>query len=402
MLSVDEALQKILDVATPLGTRLIPVENAQTYVLANDVRADRPLPPFDRVAMDGFAVRSADFKDQPTRLRIVGHIQAGITSSFALGPGEAIQIMTGAPCPDSADAIVPVENAVVEGAYVTLTEPKMKPGLNIAPMGEDAPAGKVLIKAGSILTTAGIAICASVGMEQVEVYRKPTVRIISTGTEIIPPSTQPLAHQIRDCNSYSIRAAARALHLDATFMGIGEDETAVLGQLIEQGLAADILILSGGVSMGEFDHIPGLLAEKGVHKILHSVRVKPGKPLWFGRSGKGFVFGLPGNPVSVQTCFRVFVEPLIRKLSGHASPENAFLKLPLSSDLLSKTQREHYMPGCLVLHNGQTCIEPVVIRGSGDFTNLEPSHGLIRIPIGQHSVPAGTVMEFLPWGEIRR
>lgn len=404
MISVVEALQKILASAAPSNTRMLPIENALSHVLANDIKADRPLPPFNRVAMDGFAVRSEDFdgvEDGVVQLKIKGLIQTGVASKTAIKPGEAVQIMTGAPCPDSADAVVKIENAVIDRDTVTLTEPGIKPGLNIASMGEDSEKGRVLIEKGSPLTTAGIAICASVGLDQVAVYRKPTVMVISTGSEIIPPAQTPLPHQIRDCNSYSLCTAAKAMDLDVTLLGIGEDDTSVLGQMIEKGLEADILILSGGVSMGEYDHIPGLLAEKGVQKILHNVRVKPGKPIWFGKTETGtFVFGMPGNPVSVQTCFKIFVEPFIRKLSGRRSPENVFMTLPLSDELFSKTQREHYMPGQIVMHEGQTHIKPIVIRGSGDFSNFESSHGLIKVLQDQNRVGPSTLMEFLPWREI--
>ncbi len=400
MLSVVEALQKIMESATPLGTRLIPIENALSHVIVDDIKADRPLPPFNRVAMDGFAVRSDDFKDGKAQLKIVGHIQTGVASESEISPGEAVQIMTGAPCPESADAVVKIENAVIEGETVILNEPKIKPGLNIAPRGEDAEEGKILIEKGSPLTTAGIAICASVGIEQVEVYRKPTLRVMSTGSEIISPAKQPLPHQIRDCNSYTVRTLSRAMDVDVTFLGIGEDDTEVLGKLVEEGLKGDILILSGGVSMGEYDHIPSILHDKGVQKIFHKVKVKPGKPIWFGKSSNGcYVFGLPGNPVSVQTCFRIFVDPLIKKLSGDRSPEHSYLKLELMETAVSKTVREHFMPGRMDIHQGKTCIKAVPIRGSGDFSSFEVSQGLIRFPADQKTMEAGDIIDFLPWSE---
>lgn len=401
MLTVFEALQKIIASAEPLGTHLIPVEKALSHVLVEDILADRPLPPFDRVAMDGFAVRSNDFENGTARLKVVGHIQTGVASTTEIKPGEAIQIMTGAPCPQSADAVVQIENTEIEGDWVQFKEPHIEPGLNIAPMGEDAPVGKVLIAKNKPLTTAGIAICASVGVEQVRVFKKPSLCIISTGSEIISPAQKPLSHQIRDCNSYTLRTMSRAMDLDVTFLGIGEDNTEVLGQMIEEGLKADILVLSGGVSMGEYDHIPSLLTAKGVSKIFHQVQVKPGKPIWFGKSQQGgFVFGLPGNPVSVQTCFRIFVDPLVKKLCGDASPDHSYLKLELMEDTVSRTPREHYMPGRLEVFNGKTCVKAVSIRGSGDFSNFEISQGLIRFPGDQKLLKEGEVVDFLPWGEL--
>lgn len=401
MISVAEALKAILDNAATLPSRSIAIEQAHSFVLVNDVIADRPLPPFNRVAMDGFAVRSSDFSKPEVVLKLRGRIQTGVESEVEIGPGEAIQIMTGAPCPKGADAVVKVESSEILGGTVRLREDKMKPGLNLAAKGEDTAQGDVIIRAGTPLTTTGIAICASVGYFEVEVYRKPRVTIISTGTEIIPPWQQPLPYQIRDCNSYTIRSMCNGYGLENMFLGIGKDDPAVLGALIKSGLNSEILILSGGVSMGEFDLIPSLLSANGVTNIFHHVKVKPGKPIWFGKSDRGtFVFGLPGNPVSTQTCFRIFVEPLIKKLMGYKKPLHTFLKLPLSEDTSSKTPREHYMPGELVSSGSTTMVKPVFIRGSGDFTNFEKGQGVFMVPADKRWVKAGEIVEFLPWREL--
>jgi molybdopterin molybdotransferase len=401
MISVNEALQIILENGSALSSQIIPVETALSFALVNDIKSDRPFPPFNRVAMDGFAVRSTDFTDHTMEFNIIGQVQTGVSSDLVVKPGEAIRIMTGAPCPQGADAVVKIENATILGDKVQLREEKMKPGLNIATRGEDAEKGKTLIKAGSPLSTAGIAICASVGIPRVEVFRKPRVKIISTGTEIVSPVEAPLEHQIRDCNSYTLRALSRSSILESQFLGIGEDDLAVLGKMIRDGLDSDILMLSGGVSMGEFDHIPHLLSENGVTNLFHNVRVKPGKPLWFGKTEKGtFVFGLPGNPVSVQTCFRIFVEPLIRKLSGYTNPLHRFLRLPLTEQVRSKSDREHFMPGILAISESSTSVQPIYIKGSGDFSNFEPSQGLFAFPAEKKELEAGDLVDFLPWREI--
>lgn len=401
MISVSEALEKILNSATLLDPIELPVEKALGYVLVDPVIADRPIPPFNRVAMDGFACRSADFSGDTATFSLIGKIQTGVDSDLVVNTGEAAQVMTGAPCPEGADAVVKIEDATIEENRVTLTAETMKPGLNIAPMGEDAAEGKVLIEAGTQLTTAGIAVCASVGRHKVRVYRKPTLSVMSTGTEIISPDRTPLPHQIRDCNSFTVRVMSEMQDIAANFVGIGEDDEETLSTMIKEGLKSNILILSGGVSMGEFDYVPKLLAENGVRKIFHKIRVKPGKPVWFGKTESGtYVFGLPGNPVSVQTCFRLFVEPLIRKLSGKTAPHHRFLRLELAESAKSKTTRDNYMPGRFEVINGITAIAPVAIRGSGDFSNFEKSDGIFRFPGDIKELPAGSIVEFLPWREI--
>jgi len=400
MIPVTKAQELILENSLPLGVQDQKVEKALTYVLAEDIVADRPIPPFNRAAMDGFAVNSKEDITADTQLKIVGKIQTGIASTLEINPGEAIQIMTGSPCPATVDAVVKIENAKIDGEYVYLNQKNIKPGLNIAQKGEDAAKGKLLIKKGTVLTPAGIAVCASVGKDTIKVYQKPKIKIISTGTEIISPEQMPLNHQIRDCNSYALRTMSYMLDIDAEFIGIGIDEPEVLEKIIEDGLKADILLLSGGVSEGDYDHVPSLLAKNGVKKIFHHVNLKPGKPIWFGKTANNtFVFGLPGNPVSVQSCFKLFVEVLIRRLSGWTDAEHKYMVLPLSEDLPSRTNREHYTPGRITLTNGKTHIQPVNIQGSGDFSNFERSQGLIRFPGEMKILKANALIEFLPWRE---
>lgn len=402
MISYDEALNFILDSATDkLDPTTVPIEEALSFILAEDVTSDRPLPPFNRVAMDGFAVNSSDFTSPEVRLKLVACIAAGDDYLERLKPGEAVQIMTGAPCVEGADAVVMVEKSKKDGDYVILTEENMAPGLNVARKGEDAPEGKVLIGAGTRLNTAGIAICASVGLTKVPVYRKPIINIISTGSEIIPPSQQPLPHQIRDCNSFSSRSLSRQLGIEARFLGIGEDNQATQSQLIKKGLESDILVLSGGVSMGDFDLIPSLLAECGVKNIFHNIKIKPGKPVWFGKSDAGtYVFGMPGNPVSVQAGFKLLIEPLILKLMGLNSPKPFFINIELGHDVTIKNPRENFIPARLETDENNTVLHQVIIRGSGDFSNVISSHGMMRFPAGTTTVTAGNKVKFIPWNRV--
>ncbi len=401
MISIDEALKMILENTSVLEAETVSVHKALGRTLAQNVEADRPLPPYDRVAMDGYAVKSSDFTSNTAKLKHAGDIAAGSDFNQELQSGEAFKIMTGAPCPTGADAVVMIEHCQKDGDWVTMHEELMAPGLNIAPRGEDAPRGKLLIPEGTILNTAGIAICASVGLTNILVYRKPKISVMSTGTEIIPADQTPLPHQIRDCNSFSSRSLSKVLGIEAKFLGIGEDDKTVQSSMIKEGLQDDILILSGGVSMGDYDYIPGLLAACGVKKIFHSIKMKPGKPVWFGKSDNGtYVFGLPGNPVSVQVSFKLLVETLIQKLSGNKSPEPEFLALELASPIKIRTPRENFVPGRFEFKSGKTVLTQVQLQGSGDFSNLVTSHGLIRCPIGVGEVEKGTLVRFIPWNRI--
>jgi len=401
MIRVNDARASVLQNIEPLDSIEIPAIEALSRHLAEDIISDRPLPPFDRVAMDGFAVRSEDFKQPETRLKIIGEARAGISPDFEVRSGETAKIMTGAPLIKGADAVVKVEKSTIEGDSVLLKEENMRPGLNIAPEGEDAKAGEVLLPAGTLLSSAGLAVCASVGRVKVKVTPKPSIRIITTGTEIISPDKHPLPHQIRDCNSHSVLASCLNLQANAEFMGIADDDRDSLALAIQKGLTADILILTGGVSMGEYDFIPETLAKLGVKKIFHKVRLKPGKPVWYGRTEAGtHVFGLPGNPVSVQVNFKLFVEPLIQKLGGDPNPEPQSFFLPLAQSIHKKNDREEYFPARIVRTSDNTTLEPVSIRGSGDFSNLAKSDGLIRCHVETKIMNAGEKVEFLLWKRI--
>ncbi|MDH5559453.1 MAG: molybdopterin molybdotransferase MoeA [Deltaproteobacteria bacterium] len=401
MISVNQARQKIIESAVPLAEKLVPAELSLSYHLTQDVLADRPIPPFNRVAMDGFAVKSEDFSEVETKLKIIGATAAGEVSAYKLQSGETVKIMTGAPLTEGADAVVKVEHSEIQGDYVLLRESGIKPGLNIANEGEDAQMGKLLLTKGQRLSPAAIAVCSSVGLASVGVYQKPKVKIICTGSEIIHPSQEPLAHQIRECNSYSLRSLCESLLLEAEFLGIVEDEPELLKEVIKKGLESDILLLTGGVSMGDYDYVPQVLKELGVKQIFHKVNLKPGKPVWFGKSSDNrYVFGLPGNPVSVQVNFKLFVEPLIKKLSGDHNPEPFFLRLPLLETITKKNSREQYFAGKILNKDGRTYASQVAISGSGDFSSLASSQGLIRCPSDTELLQAESYVEFLPWGGI--
>ena len=401
MISVKEAQNKIFKSLSTSETITIPAEKALSFHLKEDVISDRPIPPFNRVAMDGFAVKSSDFKTNKVSLKVIGTVAAGDSANIEIKSGEAVKIMTGSPLCKGADAVVKVEQSELKGDIVTLQEDKMRPMLNIALMGEDANEGDLLLEKGNKLSPSAIAVCSSVGLSLVEVYKKPKIKIICTGSEIIPADQTPLPHQIRDCNSYSLRSMCESLFIKPEFLGIAVDEHELLKAKIKEGLESDILLLTGGVSMGDFDLVPDLLEECGVEKIFHKVNLKPGKPVWFGKTKtNNFVFGLPGNPVSVQVNFKLFVEPLIQKFCGSKSPEPTFLNLRLFEEIKKRNTREQYFPAELVSKKGQTFVKKVNIKGSGDFSNLAKSQGLIKCLADTKLLEADSFVEYYPWGAI--
>lgn len=396
MLSVSDAQRAVLETARPFGPENRPLMGALGATLAEPLAADRPLPPFDRVTMDGYALRSADLPE-PGRLACVGQLAAGVKPEQAVGPGQCIQVMTGAPLPEGADAVIPVEDTETRGDEVAFAR-AAKAGENWVPKGSEAQAGKEFFQPGQPVTPALVAYLASIGKPEVAVYSPPTLAVLSTGTELVPAEASPEFYQIRDCNAPAVLAQAAELGLKAHPLGIAPDDEAALMAKVKKGLeCADILILSGGVSMGEFDLVPKILEQAGIEQVFHKVRLKPGKPVWFG-TGKGkWVLGLPGNPVSVQVCFKLFVEPLALALSGRPQPLPPKIKLPLLGGARKRNEREQYTPARLVEKDGQTWVEEVKIGGSGDFSGLAHSEGLFKFDADLKELSEGDPVEFLYW-----
>ncbi len=284
--------------------------------MAEDVPSDIDIPPFPRSVMDGFALRSEDLKTPTTRLQIAGVIPAGTFPSFGIGPGQTARIMTGAPVPDGADAVQKVESTKSHDEMVEILEP-VPAGENIVPRGAEVRRGERVLKKGTTLDTAAVAVAATVGKTRLRVGARPRVAIIATGNELVSPSEQPQPGQIRNSNTFSLAAQARALGAPVTDLGVATDDKTSLTELIEKGLSHDLLILSGGVSMGLFDLVKEVLAAFNIKILFDKIALKPGKPTVFGIAPNGTpVFGLPGNPVSTMVTFELFVRPALGKNGG--------------------------------------------------------------------------------------
>ncbi len=337
----------------------VPLRAAAGRVLAVDAGADRPYPPFDRAMRDGFAVRA---KDLPGTLRITGEVRAGAWPERELQAGEAVEIMTGAPVPAGADAVVMVEHSVRHrDGTVTLAD-TADAGLNIAPKGSEAKPGEAGVTRGTRINHSAVSWLASVGMEEVAIYRQLRVAIIATGDELVEIGATPLPHQIRNSNSYSVAAQVERAGAIPVILPVARDTLEATRELVAQGLEADLLLLSGGVSAGKYDVVEAVLAEFGAEFFFDRIRIQPGAPLVFGQAKEKFFFGLPGNPGSTMATFELFARAAVDLLSGMDDAP-----LPLAFGRL--TQPFQHKPGLTrflpaVVRNGM--VTPKSWKGSGD------------------------------------
>lgn len=395
MISVEEAKKLIIEQALDLTVEEVGIEKVSGRILAEEVRADRDYPPFNRAAMDGYALRSAEFQG-PSRMKVGGTLFAGDFLQKGFREGEVLKIMTGAPVPPPFDAVVRVEDTQMEGDQVNINLDEVHPWQNISPQGEDLKKGEEALRVGTFISPAEIALLASVGKRTLKVFKSPSVVIISTGTEIKPVGEEVLPHQIRNANGPVLEAFFRQFQLDRLQQYLVPDVPALLKETLQKAMEADIVVLSGGVSMGEADDVPGVLAEMGVQKIFHKVKLKPGKPIWFGRKDNGpIVFGLPGNPFSNQVTFKLFIEPFLRKCFKTEEAEPVYLKAGFERK--KKAPMEEYFPCRLHTQAGETQLELCHFNGSGDVTATAFSHGLAFQPADAPPIEPGDLTAFYFW-----
>lgn len=376
----------------PGNTEVIPLLESIDRVLAEPVLADRDFPPFNRATRDGYAVRAADLATPPASLEVTGEIKAGasIESTPALKAGQALAIMTGAPVPQGADAVVMVEYSSRNGNRVELAR-KVATGENIVPAGSEAKTNEMLLSAGERLNYASIAVAASVGKSQLNVFRKPRVAVLSTGDEVVEIDGYPDATQIRNSNSYSLAAQIQSAGGEAVILPIAPDEPARLRELIEQGFEADLLLMAGGVSMGKYDLVETVLSKLHTEFFFTGVQIQPGRPLVFGRYPKKdkYFFGLPGNPVSTMVTFELFVKPLLNGLAGVAGETLKFLSAKLGSEIRTKTGLTRFLPASLCGEFQRAEVNLVRWQGSGDIAATAKSNCYIVVPPDREQVAVG-------------
>lgn len=382
MLTVDQAKEIILANVPPPPVLEVPLSGAPGHVLAEECASDLDLPPFNRAMMDGYAVRSAD----AGVLKVVGEVAAGKTSGNLVAGGTCIKIMTGAPVPEGADAVQQVEKTRRDGDQVTLLVP-VKPGQNIAPRGSDLRRDEVILKPGHVLRAAETGVLAAIGKTRVRVFARPRCAVLATGDELVPPGVRPGPGQIRNSNSASLSAQVRELGLECDDLGMVPDEMAALRAAIREGLRREVLLLSGGVSAGDWDLVIPALEAEGVKLSLHQVLIKPGRPFCFAPG----VFGLPGNPVSSFVIFEVFVRPYLGRRMG-AQRERPRIRARLESEVLQNIERVHFLPARVRYEEGEYRAQTVPWASSADLAALTRANGFVIVPARTTS-PKGSWVE---------
>jgi molybdopterin molybdotransferase len=384
-----------------LETEMSPLLRSRGRVLAEQIVADRDFPPFPRATRDGFAVHSSDLQILPVTLQVIGEVRAGSSvEGTSVGRGHAVEIMTGAPVPKEADAVLMVEYTRREGTRVQIQRTVTR-GENIVPSGSEARVGQLLLARGTRMGFAEIAVAASVGRAQVTVYRAPRIGILATGDEIVDIESHPGPNQIRNSNTYSLAAQVEAAGAEPIRLPIAPDDVPVLKHLIEEGLALDLLLLTGGVSMGKYDLVEQVLAEFGAEFFFTGAQIQPGRPVVFGRatgSRTTYLFGLPGNPVSTMVTFELFVRPLLDALCGAVPKQLHYLQARLKSDVRAKTGLTRFLPAQLSGELEHTEVELVRWQGSGDIASMARANCLLVIPPDRERLSTGEMVSVLPRG----
>jgi molybdopterin molybdotransferase len=391
LISLDEALGLVLERVERLPAETVSFDAALGRVLAEDARAAVDLPPFDSSAMDGFALRSAD---TPGQLPVVHRIAAGSPAPRALEPREAMGIATGGAVPPGADAVIPFEYVVQNDNEIAIEDP-VEVGANVRPAGGDIHVGETVVEIGTHLEARHLAALAAAGISEVQVARRPRAAVVVTGSELRPPG-EPLAPgQIYEANGILLEGQLRSAGAEVERSGSVPDEKAAHRDALARGFEADVLVTSGGVSVGPHDLVRSVLAELGVDEVFWGVSVKPGKPISFGVAGRRLVFGLPGNPVSVLVGFELFVRPALLALQGSRDPGPRFERGILGASLVRNPGRDELVRARIRRPSDGPVLEPLAGRESHMIARAAGADALVLIPRGEGVVTEGDAVEFL-------
>ncbi len=405
MISVEEALERILNQITPLTTTQVPLSEALGLVLAEDVVVQEDMPPFANSAMDGFALLSQDSQPrngQPPRLRITGEVAAGYVADHAIEPGTAMRIMTGAPVPPGADTVIQVELTRSEGPeseWVEILE-TVAQGNNIRPAGEDMRRGQTVLPSAIEIGPWEIGVLATLGWAKVPVIRRPHVALLGTGDEVIDVDEPLRPGKIRNSNSYLLEAAVRRAGAEPHRLGVARDTIESLREKFTEAVQSDLIITSGGVSVGDFDLVKNIMTEQGeIH--FWRINMRPGKPVAFGHIGSVPLLGLPGNPVSAAVTFELFGRPVIRKMLGHTRLLRPQVNVVVEDGVSDRAMRRHYVRAHVEWRNGRFIAHTTGNQGSNIMTSLLNANALVIVPEGGAEVHPGETAKaiMLDWPE---
>jgi molybdopterin molybdotransferase len=392
MISVEEALDKILSRIQPLGFEKVPLMESLGRVTGENIDARRDIPPMDNSGMDGYAVKTMDIekasKDRPVRLEVIEDLPAGFISQKTLREGQAIRIMTGAPIPKGADTVVPVEETQGAGSHVLIFK-AIPSGEYIRKAGGDVRQGDRVLSKGETLRPAEIGMLAATGRSSVLVYQKPLVAILCTGEELVDIDEPLEGIKIVSSNSYTLAAQVKEVGAIPVQLGIAKDRKEDVEQKLRQGLRADVLVSSAGISVGDYDFVKEALKGLGMEMVFWKVAMKPGKPMAFGTIQGKPVFGLPGNPVSSMVSFEQFVRPSLLKMMGHCQLFRPVIEATLQADISKKAGRRHYLRAVVSSRDNQYVVTTTGAQGSDILNSMARANGLIVISEDRELIRAG-------------
>ncbi len=393
MISADEALQAVLDNVAVLGVERAPITSALSRVLAEEIHSPRDIPGFDNSAMDGYAVRAQDVasasESKPTRLKVIETIAAGAMPSRRVGAGECARIMTGAPLPGGADAIVPVERTRGSGDQVEIIAGSEAGGF-IRPRGEDLRAGEAVMGPGRRLSAADLGTLASLNRSMLDVYRRPRIAIVATGDELVDVDQIPSGAQIVNSSAYALHGAILEAGGEPILLKVARDSRAEVRARLTEALAFDAVLSTGGVSVGQFDHVKEVLDELGLRQLFHGVAQKPGRPLKFGLIDRRPMFGLPGNPVSTMVCFYLYARPAILKMGGRRELGLPRMAVRCATNIKVSSNLTDFIRVRLERRAGELFAAPTGSQGSGILSSLSRADALLIGPAKETMLKAGS------------